>query len=35
VLFHQMGYALLRPRSKPAGASPQCREAFKKTAGRA
>lgn len=35
VLFHQLGFALIRPRPKPAGSSPQNREAFKKTARRA
>jgi transposase len=29
-LFRQLGYALLRPRPKPAGAKPEVRDEFKK-----
>ena len=32
ILFHELGYTLLRPRTNPSGASPQAIEAFKKTA---
>ena len=35
MLFHELGYTLLRPRTRPRTASPQSVEAFKKTAGSA